>query len=212
MRLFCFFYKLFCKVLSRAGRLWFDYVVKYMNCLVVSARGVRLGGIATFYGLPVIIKHDQAVISVGDNFVCVSSRKKNSWGLMQPVQFVANTPNSVISIGDGVGVSGATISARKGINIGDRCLIGSGVIICDNDAHPIHPKLRDDNSYISVKPVTIESDCFIGARSIVLKGVRLGQGSVVAAGSVVTKSVPPMTIVGGNPAKIIGVVGDGFGA
>ena len=58
-----------------------------------------------------------------------------------------------------------------------------------------------------VSPVVIEDYVWIGMNSIILKGVTIGKGAVVAAGSVVTKSVPPMTVVGGNPAEVIKKVG-----
>lgn len=82
-------------------------------------------------------------------------------------------------------------------------MIGSGVLITDSDAHPIHPQDRDINSKIKTSPINIEDEVFIGARSIILKGVTIGKGSVIGAGSVVTKSIPPMVIAAGNPAKII---------
>jgi len=56
---------------------------------------------------------------------------------------------------------------------------------------------------VSIAPVTIENKAWIGARAIILKGVTVSEGAVVAAGSVVTKDVPPWTIVGGNPATIL---------
>jgi acetyltransferase-like isoleucine patch superfamily enzyme len=63
-----------------------------------------------------------------------------------------------------------------------------------------HP---EKNIEIGASPIIIEDDAWIGFNSIILKGVTIGKGSIVGAGSVVTKSVPPWTIVGGNPAKII---------
>ncbi len=113
-------------------------------------------------------------------------------------------PNATIEIGDDVGMSGCSITAREKVSIGNRVLIGSGVLIFDNDAHPICPANRRYNyEGVVSKPVIIHDDTFIGARAIIMKGVEVGEGSIVAAGSIVTKSVPPFSIVGGNPAKII---------
>jgi acetyltransferase-like isoleucine patch superfamily enzyme len=87
--------------------------------------------------------------------------------------------------------------------IGSNILIGSGCVISDSDSHPVLPSERNDHTKTKTKPVVIEDDVFIGARSIILKGVTIGKGSVIGAGSVVTKSIPEYTIAGGNPAKII---------
>jgi acetyltransferase-like isoleucine patch superfamily enzyme len=63
----------------------------------------------------------------------------------------------------------------------------------------MHLKLTPDD----MKPVIIEDDVWLGERAVILKGVNIGRGSIVAAGSMVTKSIPPMSIVAGNPARIV---------
>jgi acetyltransferase-like isoleucine patch superfamily enzyme len=63
-----------------------------------------------------------------------------------------------------------------------------------------------DASHAATSPVTIGSDVFIGGRSIILKGVQIGQGAVIGAGSIVTKDVPEWNIVAGNPARSVGSV------
>ena len=84
-------------------------------------------------------------------------------------------------------------------------MIGSGCLITDTDSHPLHWKdrLEERNELTKQAPITIEDDAFIGARSIILKGVTIGKGAVVGAGSVVSKDVPPFAVVCGNPAKIV---------
>lgn len=160
-----------------------------------------------FKGLPIIQIHRKATILIGKKLVLCSNPKKNSIGVFQKVIIKALNPSSNIKIGHNVGISGATISG-KDITIGNNVLIGSGVLITDSDAHPIHPKLREFGKYIKTKPIKIEDDVFIGARSIILKGVTIGQGSVIGAGSVVVKDIPPMSIASGNPAKIISEIKD----
>lgn len=106
-------------------------------------------------------------------------------------------------------------SAKK-IEIGDRVLISHGVNIFDNLIHPIDPELRHKQfvSIITVgqpkqittldeKEVKIGNDVLIGAMSIILRGITIGECSIVGAGSVVTKDIPPYTIVAGNPARVI---------
>ncbi|SHM19485.1 acyltransferase [Flavobacterium saccharophilum] len=160
-----------------------------------------------FRSLPLIQKHNSAKIVIGKDFIACSNPKYNSIGVFQKVILKALSPQGIITIGDNVGVSGATISGRN-ITIGNNVLIGSGVLITDGDAHPIHPYLRHKSEYIKFAPITIEDDVFIGARAIILKGVTIGKGSVIGAGSVVATNIPSMSIFAGNPAKLISKIKD----
>ncbi|WP_367773606.1 acyltransferase [Flavobacterium sp. WC2421] len=161
-----------------------------------------------FHGLPIIQKHRNSIIKIGSNFVGCSNPKNNTIGVFQKVIIKTCAPYASIKIGSHVGVSGATISSISSITIGDNVLIGSGVLITDNDAHSISPEFRNDKNKILSKPIIIENDVFIGARSIILKGVTIGRGALIGAGSVVSKNVDAFAIVGGNPAKKIGDVRD----
>jgi len=101
------------------------------------------------------------------------------------------------------------------IHIGDRVLIAHSVTILDNLTHPISATARHDhyrriieNGHpesinLDEQPVEIGDDVWIGCMSVILRGVTIGQGAIVGAGSVVTCSVPPWTIVAGNPARVI---------
>jgi acetyltransferase-like isoleucine patch superfamily enzyme len=114
--------------------------------------------------------------------------------------------NASIEIGDDVGISGTTICAAVSIRVGNRCLLGADTMIFDTDFHPLSPDgrryARPEWKEIS-SPVVIEDDVFLGARTIVMKGVTIGTGSVIGAGSVVTKSIPAGVVAAGNPAKVI---------
>lgn len=156
-----------------------------------------------FFGWPIIHKHAKSTIDIGEGFAAVSDPRKNSWGVSQPVIIRTNLKGARISIGDDVGLSGCTITANNRIEIGNEVLVGTGVVITDNDAHPIAPEGRRYGSVVNSTPVVIGNNVFLGARSIILKGVTIGEGAVVAAGSVVTCDVPAYAIVGGNPAKYI---------
>jgi len=107
-------------------------------------------------------------------------------------------------IGNNVGISGCTISASVSITIGNHVLVGSGAIITDGDAHPVDPDERRTGMTGVRAPVVVEDDVFIGARSIILKGVTIGRGSVIGAGAVVARDVPPYSVAVGNPARIVG--------
>lgn len=92
------------------------------------------------------------------------------------------------------------IHCADNIKIGANCKIGWDSIIMDRDYHGIN------NDAENTKPVIIEDNVWICCRAIILKGVRIGEGAIVGAGSVVTKDVTPHTVVGGNPARIIKVI------
>jgi acetyltransferase-like isoleucine patch superfamily enzyme len=155
------------------------------------------------FGLPLIKRHRRGSLLIGKHFVACSDPRRNILGVFQRVTITVGR-DAELTIGEDVGVSGCTISAMCSIRIGDRVLLGSGCMITDSDAHPLHPLDRRYNLSKSVaKPIIIEDDVFIGARAIILKGVRIGQGSVVGAGAVVTRNVPSMVVVAGNPAVVV---------
>ncbi len=160
------------------------------------------------YGLPLIQKHRKARLTIGKNWIACSNPWYNSLGVFQQVILKVRNPNAELLIEEDVGISGATISCSNRIRIGKGTLIGSGVIITDTDAHPINPFLRQDDTFIRSAPVLIGEHVFIGARAIILKGAIIGDGCVIGAGSVVTGRVPPMSIVAGNPARVVGSVLD----
>jgi len=113
-------------------------------------------------------------------------------------------PSSRIKIGDNCSLNGTLIYSRKEVIIGDNCLFGPGVIVLDNDSHntSIDPLVRRTGK-IQESPVVIGNNVWIGMRSIVMKGVNLGENSIIAAGSIVTNDVPSNQLFGGNPAKFI---------
>jgi maltose O-acetyltransferase len=96
---------------------------------------------------------------------------------------------------------GCSIAANELIRIGARCSIGTYVIIMDNDFHRLEPERRDEPS--DTAPIVLEENVWLGARVIVMRGVTIGEGSVIGAGAVVTRSVPPRSLAVGVPARVI---------
>jgi len=128
---------------------------------------------------------------------------------------VTETDESVLTIGNNTYIGGGTIiDCVKSISIGDDVLISYGCILADSDNHSTKYSIRKkdladwkqrkhDWTTTNSKPIKIYMGVWIGARAIILKGVTIGEGAIVGAGSVVTKDVPAWTIVAGNPAKVI---------
>lgn len=155
-----------------------------------------------------------STVSIGDHVVLNSVVSKNSLEARGPVIIKSLSPSARITIGPETGITSSTISAVIDVSIGARVLIGSGCIITDSDHHIVRPQEGSSRRHLGLPAaephhaVTIEDDVFIGARSIVLKGVTIGRGSVIGAGSVVSKDIAPNTIAAGNPCMPVGKVGE----
>lgn len=125
--------------------------------------------------------------------------------------------NGSCTIGDFTLLNGALIMAEERIEIGAHCLVSWNVGIADSDFHPLEPaqrlidskalapyyKDRPPRPKLVTAPVIIRDNVWIGMNATILKGVEIGENSVVAAGSVVTKSVPANVVVAGNPAVVV---------
>ncbi|MEK2456476.1 DapH/DapD/GlmU-related protein [Tetragenococcus halophilus] len=110
-----------------------------------------------------------------------------------------------IKIGKNVFInSGCRFQDQGGITIGDQCLIGHNVVLATIN-HDYHPEKR---GVMHLCPLVLKEKTWIGSNATILPGVTVGENSVVAAGSVVTKDVPANTIVGGNPAKFLSNLAD----
>lgn len=112
--------------------------------------------------------------------------------------FVAINKNAILELGSGYINNNVNISCFDKISIGDDVAISEGVTIRDSDNHEIvYP------GYEKTKAVHIGNHVWIGLKSIILKGVHIGDGSIIAAGSVVNKDIPHNCLAGGVPAKIL---------
>lgn len=107
--------------------------------------------------------------------------------------------NAILKIGNSFINREVKIICNKSIVIGDDCVIAMGTVIRDNDG--ANHKIIEE-SYQNQKPVEIGNHVWIGENSMILKGVTIGEGSVIAASSLVTKDVPPRCLVAGSPAEI----------
>jgi acetyltransferase-like isoleucine patch superfamily enzyme len=146
-------------------------------------------------------------IVLGDNVKLTSRFLTNTVGITNPMVLEC-VENGCIEIGSNTGLTSTIISARSRVIIGRHVKVGANVRIFDHDFHALDFEQRRDGksdaSNTRSAEIVIEDDVFIGTNSIILKGVHVGRGSIIGAGSVVAiKNIPPLSRVVGNPANIL---------
>lgn len=163
---------------------------------------VRKGNVF-FSGVPIIKSLGE--IEIHDEVFLNSNNKEYLMNLYAPMKICTSLPTAKIIIGEKTRIHGTCIHAYSKIEIGKECLIAGNCQIIDTNRHELsfsNPSLRL-NVTTKAKEIYIEDNVWIGANSIILPGVTIGEGAMIAAGSIVTKDVPPYSLVGGNPAKVI---------
>lgn len=193
------------KAFRRMGGVLLSIVNKAVTLVKFAGNGVEYQNFRTG-GIPyVMVARGAKGMSIGKNFAMNNGISHNPIGMPQPCTFFVDRGCSLI-IGNNVGISQTALIAHADITIGDNVKIGGGTCVYTSDFHSLNKDLRrtgEDLKNRKSAPVTIENDAFIGARCIILKGVTIGENSIVGAGSVVTKSIPANEIWAGNPAKFI---------
>jgi acetyltransferase-like isoleucine patch superfamily enzyme len=176
------------KLLTRAGRLW------------LRMHGAALGSRGWVHGLPEARLTRGSSLQIGNDVTLCSMARFNPLSPGRRLSFITNTAQARIVIKDGAGISNSVFSAFESILVGERTLIGAECLIVDSDFHGLP---LGENQPIRSAPVEIGNSVFIGARSIILKGVKIGDGTVIGAGSVVTTNIPARSLAAGNPARVI---------
>lgn len=174
----------------RSDRVW--------NYALASAWGVEVGPGCRFFGWVSFERRLASVIRIGSECEFRSTRTSNRVGINRPCMISTLLPGADVSIGQRVGMSGTVVAAAQSIVIGDDVLCGANVTITDTDWHGVEPGERRKTRRTA--PVVIKNNVWLGLNVIVLKGVTIGENSIISAGSVVTKSIPPNVIAGGTPA------------
>lgn len=154
-----------------------------------------------FIGLPIFSKYELSKIHFGPSCVLISSKNSfvNPAGINRRCFISTMSEGAEIIIGKECGFSGTIISSKKSIIIGNNVNMGANTTIYDHDFHSISGGEYKNEP----QSVIIEDEVWLGLNVIVLKGVKIGKGAIVAAGSIVSKSLPPYSISAGIPAKVI---------
>lgn len=173
---------------------------------MVRLKGVEVGSGTRIFGRPTITMHPQSRITVGRNAAIVSISADTALGINHPVTIRTLSPGAKITIGDDVGVSGGTICAAIGVEIGNGVLLGANVSIFDTDFHPVVSASRRYERMPTPSnsdQVRIGENVFIGTGATILKGTWIGKNSVVGAGAVVRGVYEDNCIIAGNPAILV---------
>ena len=175
--------------------------------LELKIRGFLISSPVRLFGHPICSRYPGSVISLGSHVTLDSSARANPLGGFSPCVLRTMSPTARLTLRDRVGISSSVIVAGNSIEIGEDTILGAGSMVLDNDFHNLGPGFSWLTEYSkNSKPIKIGRGCFIGARSIILKGVTLGDRVIIGAGSVVTKDVPAFSIAAGNPASVVGTI------
>ncbi|MFC6860079.1 acyltransferase [Zunongwangia atlantica 22II14-10F7] len=156
-------------------------------------------------GVPYVMVAKGGKLIIGEKFAMNNGISGNPIGYYDKCTFFVNNGAKLI-IGNNVGISQTALICHAGITIGNNVKLGGGVKVYDTDFHSLDAKIRaskKDSLNKMKAPIFIKDNAFVGAGSIVLKGVTIGENSIIGAGSLVSKNVPDNEIWGGNPAKFI---------
>lgn len=157
-------------------------------------------------GIPHVQIDRNSKCEIGSGFRMNNGIKNNTIGCYQKCT-IRVSKNAALSIGNNVGISQSALICHYKIIIEDNVKIGGGCYIYDTDFHSIYPedRLNRENDIKNRKcsSILIKNNAFIGAHSIILKGVTIGENAIIGAGSVVAKDIPENEIWAGNPIMFI---------
>jgi len=142
-------------------------------------------------------------ISLGDGVILSSGWEEYHLALHRPVKLDALLESSEIVVGAGSILHGTHIFAVGQVRIGRRCMLAGNTVMMDCNYHPLEPELRHVALSFDYEPVVLGDNVWIGLNTILLPGASVGENSVIGAGSVVTRPIPPDCVAAGNQARVI---------
>lgn len=166
----------------------------------------NIGDDVLFVGDTYVRSYEYGAIVIGDRTKFVSGTRNNLVGLMNPTVICA-CQGAKIVIGHDSGFSSVVIHSVKNVSVGNYVKVGGNVRIFDHDFHPVEWERRrppEQGVFTRAKEIVIGDDVFIGTNAIILKGAKIGDRSVIAAGSVVVGiDAPSDSLIAGNPARVV---------
>ena len=186
------YYNFFSKKLNRVG----GRLVSYKRSIFILHKTSSIQLIGSLFTNANCIKGNgrSTIVRLDKN---ASLRTKGNFSIYYDGDIIV-FEDGVLELGSGFCNSNVKIRCKNKISIGNNVAISHDVTIMDSDAHRM-----DYEGYEMTKPITIGNNVWVGSRAMILKGVNVGDGAIVAAGAIVTKDVPPNTTVAGVPAKVI---------
>jgi len=194
---------------SAYGRLFFSglprlrgYVgIRFFEALY---RNFTVGTGTRSWGAIQVAMEPGSRISIGDRFSSTSSVRRSGIAVYAPCS-LRTMAGARIAIGDDVSLNGTSITSRRRIEIGSGTMVAANVVIVDSDFHRHWPpnQRRQLPSVDDDGEVTIGTNVWIGMGSLVLKGARVGDNSIIGAGSVVVGHIPANVIAAGVPARVV---------
>lgn len=173
------------------------FIVTVVEISYMRLIGVHVGKYSKFNGWCSVYRQSNSQIEIGDNCTFNSTSFSNHIGVNRANVISTMNTNASVIIGDNVGISGTTITAFNQISIGDNVRIGANCTIMDGDFH------LDDSRTSSPQPIYIMKNVWLGANVVVLKGVTIGENTIIGMNSVVTKDIPDNVVAAGSPCRVI---------
>lgn len=150
-----------------------------------------------FYGVPTLNFFPGSSVKIGKSCTFRSNHRSNLIGVNHPCMLSTFAKDAALTIGDKCGFSGTVIGCFSRVTLGNNVRCGANTVISDGDWHA--GDVRVGNPI----PVDIGDNVWLGLNVLVLKGVSIGENTIIGAGSVVTGSIPPNVIAAGNPCRVI---------
>lgn len=193
------------KIIKRIKSNMLIPVDQILTYIALYSNGVTFSKFRS-YGVPKINITLGGKCIIGYGFKINNRESSNPIGRFHPCSLFVGKKGELI-IGQNVGMSSASIVCFEKIEIGNNVNLGGNVVLYDTDFHSLNHKDRlnhkSDIANANTKPIKVGANVFIGAHSTILKGVFIGDNSIIGACSVVTKNIPANEIWAGNPAKFI---------
>jgi acetyltransferase-like isoleucine patch superfamily enzyme len=188
----------------RKIKLYLSTLIGYFLVKIIFKRQIYCQGKILLSGKPTIFIKKSCKLILGENVVLNSNYTTYHAFMHSSVKILIDNSNSIISIGNNTRLNGCCLHSSKSISIGSNCLIAAGTQIIDSNGHEtlLDNPINRINSRDIPKEIIIGDNVWIGLNCLILPGSKIGNGSVIAAGSIVKSEIPPNSLVS-SPGSVI---------